>query len=78
MLTALNLVLGVTALAGIFWDVSSGQIGSMDGNFLILVCLLLAAMFLGSFFSSLRNGGLKMARARGKKSGTSSKDESAK
>jgi hypothetical protein len=59
VLMVINLLLGLAALAGIVWDISSGQIGSMDGNFLAVVCLLLALIFLGGFFSSLRSGGLK-------------------
>lgn len=52
------LLLGLAAVAGIVWDISTGQIGSMDGNFLAVVCLLLAVIFLGGFFSSLRKGDL--------------------
>ncbi|MGB7623921.1 MAG: hypothetical protein WBN92_16370 [Terriglobia bacterium] len=59
VLMVINLLLGLAALAGIIWDISSGQIGSMDGNFLAVVCLLLALIFLGGFFSSLRSGDLK-------------------
>jgi nitrogen fixation-related uncharacterized protein len=61
MIIAVNFVLGIMAVAGIVWDVSSGQVGSMDGNFLIVVCLLLAVIFLGVFCSSIRNGEFKQA-----------------
>ena len=77
MLTALNLVLGLTALAGVYWDVFTGQVGSLDGNFLALVCLLLASLFLGSFFSSLKHGGLKMVWVKSKKTGKTSKEKAA-
>ena len=61
MLMGVNLLLGLAAVAGIVWDIAAGQLGSMDGNFLVAVCLLLAAIFLGGFFSSVRTGGLKAA-----------------
>jgi hypothetical protein len=51
-------------VAGIFWDISTGQIGSMDGNFLAVVCLVLAMIFLGGFFSSLRKVDLKQILGR--------------
>lgn len=59
MLIIVNLAVGILAIAGVVWVISTGQLGSMDGNFLILVCLLLAAMFLGNFASSLHSGELK-------------------
>ena len=58
LMMVINLLLGLAAVAGIVWDISTGQIGSMDGNFLAVVCLLLAMIFLGGFFSGLRNGDL--------------------
>lgn len=58
------LLLGLAAVAGIVWDISTGQIGSMDGNFLAVVCLLLAVIFLGGFFSSLRKGDLMQSLKR--------------
>jgi hypothetical protein len=69
MLIAINLLLGLAALAGIAWDVATGQLGSMDGNFLIAVCMLLAAIFLGGFFSSVRNGELARALQRSREEG---------
>ncbi len=66
MLGVLNLVLGLAALAGVVWDISAGQVGTMDGNFIVAVCLFLAALFLGSFFSSARSGDLRAVFVRKK------------
>jgi hypothetical protein len=70
VLMAINLLLGLAALAGIVWDISTGQIGSMDGNFLAVVCLLLALIFLGGFISSLRSGDLKQIFQKKQHKGT--------
>ncbi|MBZ5552677.1 MAG: hypothetical protein LAO21_08160 [Acidobacteriia bacterium] len=66
----INLLLGLAAVAGIIWDISTGQIGSMDGNFLAVVCLLLAMIFLGGFFSSVRDGDLKQILKRNRDKAT--------
>lgn len=59
MLIAINLVLGLLAVGGLLWDITTGQVGSMDGNFLLVVCLALAALFFGGAATGIRNGELK-------------------
>lgn len=82
MLIVINFVLGVMALGGAVWTASTGQVGSMDGNFLMAVCLLLAAIFLSGFFSSVRNGELKQALRRSRSENSheehSNKEESSR
>lgn len=55
----INLILCILSIAGISWTLASGQVGTMDGNFMIAVCGLLFVLFGGSFYSSLRAGELK-------------------
>ncbi|MDD5543556.1 MAG: hypothetical protein PHX83_10325 [Acidobacteriia bacterium] len=61
MLIGIDLVLGLLAVAVLAWDILSGQIGSMDGNFLLLVCVVFAGMFLGGAIGSIRKGEFKKA-----------------
>lgn len=74
MLIGLDLVLGLLALAVLAWDVLSGQIGSMDGNFLLLVCILFAGMFLGGATRSIRKEQFKKAQPAPKESKTAGED----
>jgi len=61
MLNALCLVLALSALGVAVWAVLSGQLfeTGIDGLFLVLVCLLLAVVFLLNPLMAIRRGWLR-------------------
>ena len=56
ILLMIYLVAGLLCLAVAGWGVVTGQFLEMDGLFLVLVCLSLAAVFLGAFALAVRRG----------------------
>ena len=73
---------GLVCLAVAGWTAISGQLFTMDGLFLALICLTLAAVFFGAFALGVRSGDfdalLRRLRRKSGSSGDSSNASSAK
>ena len=58
MILALSLVLGILPLLGVAWTLANGMITTVDGMFMILILLTLAAVFLLNAYWEMRDSGL--------------------
>ena len=58
MSLALSLVLGILPLLGVAWTLANGMITTVDGMFMILILLTLAAVFLLNAYWEMRDSGL--------------------
>jgi len=58
MILVLSLVLGILPLLGVAWTLANGMITTVDGMFMILILLTLAAVFLLNAYWEMRDSGL--------------------
>ena len=58
MMLALSLVLGIVPLLGVAWTLANGMITTVDGMFMILILLTLAAVFLLNAYWEMRDSGM--------------------
>ena len=58
MILALSLVLGILPLLGVAWTLANGMITTVDGMFMILILLTLAAVFLLNAYWEMRDSGM--------------------
>ncbi len=79
ILLLIYLLSGLAALTVAGWVMVSGQFFDIDGLFLALVCLSLAAVFLGAFALSVRKGEFSqvLSKVRGRKKAAPEPAESA-
>ena len=58
MILVLSLVLGILPLLGVAWTLANGMITTVDGMFMILILLTLAAVFLLNAYWEMRDSGM--------------------
>ena len=58
MILVLSLVLGILPLLGVAWTLANGMITTVDGMFMILILLTLAAVFLLNAYWEMRDSSL--------------------
>jgi hypothetical protein len=67
MMLILSLVLAILPLLGIVWTLVNGMITTVDGLFLSLILLTLAAVFMLNAYWEMRDQGMFGEKTAGKK-----------